>query len=425
MKKILVVGSGGREHALVWKLSASQHISKIYCASGNAGIAHLTECISINPDDIIGLAKFAEKESIDLTIVGPEIPLTMGIVDSFRQRGLPIFGPDSQAAELEGSKVFAKEFMKKHNIPTADYQIFFSPDKAKKYVLDHGAPLTIKADGLAAGKGVFLAMTEKSALDAIETIMVKKAFGNAGKRIVIEEFLQGEEASFIVFTDGKTILPMPFSQDHKAVYEGDKGPNTGGMGAYSPAPVATPAVGEKVMERIMMPAIKGMAAEGRTYKGILYAGLMIVDGEPRLLEFNVRFGDPETQPLLMRMKSDMLPVLESVIEDNLQEVKIEWDPRPAVCVVMASSGYPGSYEKGKVISGLKEVEQMEDTQVFHAGTAFKNGQVVTNGGRVLGVTALGKTIQKAINQTYEAVSKINWEGVYYRRDIGNKALGHN
>ena len=425
MKKILVVGSGGREHALIWKLSASRNINKIYCASGNAGIAHLAECVSINPDDIAGLTKFAAKEAIDLTIVGPEIPLTMGIVDAFQKRGLPIFGPDSQAAELEGSKVFAKEFMKRHNIPTADYQIFFSPDKAKKYVLEHEAPLTIKADGLAAGKGVFLAMTEKEALDAIEAIMVKNAFGNAGKKIVIEKFLQGEEASCLVFTDGKTILPMPFSQDHKAVYEGDKGPNTGGMGAYSPAPVATPAVAEKVMERIMMPAIKGMAAEGKPYKGILYAGLMIVDGKPWVLEFNVRLGDPETQPLLMRMKSDMLPVLEAVIEDNLQSVQIQWDPRPAVCVVMAASGYPGSYEKGKIISGLEETRHMEDTQVFHAGTAFKNGQVVTNGGRVLGVTALGETIQKAIDQSYEAASQIEWEGVYYRRDIGKKALEHN
>jgi phosphoribosylamine--glycine ligase len=425
MKKILVIGSGGREHAIVWKLSASPEISKIYCAPGNGGISHLAECIPILADDIISLADFAEKESIDLTIVGPEAPLSMGIVDSFRQRGLHIFGPDSRAAELEGSKAFAKEFMKKYSIPTANYQIFSSPEEAKNYILDKGVPITIKADGLAAGKGVILAMTEKSALDAIGMIMVKKAFGDAGNRVIIEELLQGEEASFIVFTDGETIIPMPSSQDHKPVYEGDKGPNTGGMGAYSPAPVVTPEISEKIMNTIMAPTVQGMAAEGRVYKGILYAGLMIINGEPWVLEFNARFGDPETQPLLVRMKSELLPVLEAITTNTLREVQIEWDQRPAICVVMASSGYPGSYKKGKLISGLEEAEQMEDTQIFHSGTALENGQLVTNGGRVLGVTALGGSIQEAINQAYKAVSKITWEGVYFRRDIGNKALKRN
>ncbi|MBN2467151.1 MAG: phosphoribosylamine--glycine ligase [Deltaproteobacteria bacterium] len=422
MKKILVVGSGGREHSLVWKLSASSTRSKIYCAPGNAGIARQAECIPVKAEDIAGLTNFARQESVDLTVVGPEIPLTMGIVDSFREHGLLIVGPDSQAAALEGSKVFAKDFMKKYNIPTGDYRVFDSPDEARAYVRKHGTPLTVKADGLAAGKGVFVVMTEEEALTAIETILDRKAFGAAGKRIVVEEFLQGEEASFIVFTDGTTILPMPFSQDHKAVYDGDKGPNTGGMGAYSPAPVGTPEVHEKVMKKIMMPAIEGMATEGRKYQGILYAGLMIINGDPWVLEFNVRFGDPETQPLLMRMKSDLLPVLEAIGNGSLHKTRIEWDAGAAVCVVMASSGYPGRYEKGKIISGLEEAESINDAQVFHAGTARSGGHIVTNGGRVLGVTALGGTIQKAIDHTYKAVAKINWDGVYYRRDIGHKAL---
>jgi phosphoribosylamine--glycine ligase len=422
MKKILVVGSGGREHTLVWKLYSSPKIGKIYCAPGNAGISRQSECIPLHADDIEGLADFAEKESIDLTVVGPEIPLTMGIVDLFQKRGLAIYGPQSQAAALEGSKAFSKEFMKKYAIPTADYQTFVRPEEANKYILKKGTPLVVKADGLAAGKGVILAMDEKDALNAIDSIMVKKEFGEAGNKVVIEEFIRGEEASFLAFTDGKTILPMPSSQDHKAIYDGDKGPNTGGMGAYSPAPVVTPEVSEKVMERIMIPTIRGMAAEGRTYRGILYAGLMINRGEPLVLEFNARFGDPETQPLLIRMKSDLLPVLEATIAGNLQDVTIEWDQRPAVCVVMASSGYPGTYEKGKIIAGLSEADHVSDAVVFHAGTAWKNGQIITNGGRVLGVTARGNTIEDAISQAYKAAAKITWEGVYYRRDIGGKAL---
>jgi phosphoribosylamine---glycine ligase len=422
MKKILVIGSGGREHTIVWKLSSSSKIGKIFCAPGNAGISRQAQCISIHAEDISGLANFAEKESIDLTVVGPEAPLSMGIVDIFQKRGLIICGPSAQAAELEGSKAFAKEFMKKYNIPTADHTTFSSPQQAKKHVKEHGTPLVVKADGLAAGKGVILAMTEKEALDAIDSIMIKKDFGAAGNKVVIEKLLRGEEASFLAFTDGETVVPMPSSQDHKAIYDGDQGPNTGGMGAYSPAPVVTPAISEKVMKKIMIPTIKGMAAEGRKYRGILYAGIMIKDGEPWVLEFNTRFGDPETQPLLVRMKSDLLPVLGATITGTLQEIKIEWDARPAVCVVMASSGYPGTYEKGEIISGLEAAEQVKEAFVFHAGTAWKNGNIVTNGGRVLGVTALGDTIREAINQAYKAVSTIAWKGAFYRKDIGSKAL---
>jgi len=425
MKKVLVIGSGGREHTLVWKLSTSPKITEIYCAPGNAGISRLAQCVPISADDIVGLTDFAQKKSINLTVVGPETPLVMGIVDSFRRKGLSICGPDARAAELEGSKAFAKEFMKKYHIPTAGYQVFSGSMKAKEYVMDHGTPLAIKADGLAAGKGVILARTEKVALDAIEKIMVRKVFGDAGNRVVIEEFLQGEEASFIVFTDGDNVVPMPSSQDHKPIYDGDKGPNTGGMGALSPAPVVTPEVSKKIMEKIMIPTIKGMAAEGRIYKGVLYAGLMIKNGDPWVLEFNARFGDPETQPLLLRMKSDLFPVLEATVAGDLHEISIEWDQRPAVCVIMASSGYPGSYKRGKVIFGLEEVERMEDIQVFHAGTTLKNGNIVTNGGRVLGVSALGSTIQEAINHAYKSVSKITWDGVFYRRDIGSKALKSN
>ena len=422
MKKILVIGSGGREHTIVCKLSSSPKIGKIFCSPGNAGISRQAQCISISAEDISGLANFAEKESIDLTVVGPEAPLTMGIVDFFQKRGLTICGPSAQAAELEGSKAFAKKFMKKYNIPTADHTTFSSPEQAKKHVRERGTPLVIKADGLAAGKGVILAMTEKEALDAIDSIMIKKDFGTAGNKVVIEELLRGEEASFLAFTDGETVVPMPSSQDHKAIYDGDQGPNTGGMGAYSPAPVVTAEISEKAMKKIMIPTIKGMAAEGRKYRGILYAGLMIDKGEPWVLEFNTRFGDPETQPLLIRMKNDLLPVLEATIAGTLKEIKIEWDARPAVCVVMASSGYPGTYEKGKIISGLEAAEQVKEAFVFHAGTTWKNGNIVTNGGRVLGVTALGDTIREAINQAYKAVSTIAWEGAYHRKDIGSKAL---
>ena len=422
MKKILVVGGGGREHALVWKLAASPKVEKVFCAPGNAGISSQAECVDISAEDIHGLAAFAEKEGIDLTVVGPEGALTLGIVDVFTERGMAICGPTASAAELEGSKAFSKDFMKKYTIPTAAYRTFTDSDEAKRYVREQGAPITVKASGLAAGKGVILAMTEAEAIKAIDDIMTKKSFGDAGDTVVVEEFLRGEEASFIVFTDGKTIVPLPTSQDHKAVYDGDRGPNTGGMGAYSPAPVVTPELSDKIMSTVMVPTIEGMAKEGRPYKGFLYAGLMINDGELSVLEFNARMGDPETQPLLIRMKNDLFDVLEAIVAETLDSVDVLWDERASVCVVMASSGYPGSYEKGKTITGLDACEGLADTVVFHAGTALKDGRIVTSGGRVLGVTALGMTVKEAIEKSYEATAKITWDGVYYRKDIGKKAL---
>jgi len=420
--KILVVGGGGREHALVWKIAQSPKVSNIFCAPGNAGISEQATLVPIKANDLNGLLNFASREKIDLTIVGPEEPLTKGIVDLFESKGLTIFGASQKAAELEGSKAFAKEMMKKYRVPTSSYEIFEDPKKAKDYIRRQGAPIVVKADGLAAGKGVILCKTVGEALKSIDQIMVEKIFGEAGNRVVVEEYLVGEEASYIAFTDGKAILAMASSQDHKQVFDGDQGPNTGGMGAYSPAPVVTDEVHEKIIEKILRPIIQGMGEEGRPYKGVLYAGLMIHEGHPKVLEFNARFGDPETQPVLMRMKGDIIPILGACIEGNLSRYKIEWDSRAAVCVVMASKGYPGDYEKGEPISGLKEVSQMEDIFVFHAGTALKDGQMSTNGGRVLGVTGLGKDIPRAIERTYQAVQKISWQGVHYRKDIGQKAL---
>jgi phosphoribosylamine--glycine ligase len=420
--KVLVVGSGGREHALVWKIAQSPRVEKIYCAPGNAGIARMAECLSISSDNIKGLAARAEKEKIDLTVVGPEAPLTLGMADVFRARGLRVFGPTQKAAEIEGSKAFTKELMKKYGIPTGKSETFTSHPAAAKYVRERGAPLVVKADGLAAGKGVIICRTVEEALSALDLILVQKAFGAAGAKVVVEEFLEGEEASFLAFSDGETVLPLPTSQDHKAIYDNDQGPNTGGMGAYSPAPVVTEKLHREVMEKIMIPTVRGMAREGRKYQGVLYAGLMIKDDRPKVLEFNARFGDPEAQPLLMRLKSDLVPVLEATIDGKLSGQKMELDARSSVCVVMASGGYPGSYEKGKVISGLEEAAEVGDAFVFHAGTAFKEGRVVTNGGRVLGVTALGNGIQEAIQRAYEAVAKISWEGAYYRKDIGQKGI---
>lgn len=420
--KVLVVGGGGREHALVWKIAQSPRVKKVYCAPGNAGIAELAECPPISAEDVNSLLELAQKEKIDLTVVGPEVPLTLGIVDKFKAKGLGIFGPDQRAAEIEGSKAFAKFLMKKYGIPAADFQVFADFSSAWKYVQEKSYPLVIKADGLAAGKGVIICNNRDEAKAALTQIMLDKAFGEAGKKVVVEEYLSGEEASFLAFTDGEKILPLPSAQDHKPIYEGDRGPNTGGMGAYSPAPVVTDEVHKQVMEEIMIRAIRGLAAEGRKYQGVLYAGLMIKDGRAKVLEFNARFGDPETQPLLLRMKSDIVPVFEAVIDGYLDRVKVEWDRRAAVCVVMASQGYPGTYEKGKIISGLEEAAKIPNTYIFHAGTALKEGKIVTNGGRVLGVTALGDNIAEAINQAYKAVEKISWDGVYYRRDIGQKAL---
>jgi len=420
---VLVIGGGGREHTLVWKIAQSPLVKKIYCIPGNAGIDKLAECLKM---DIEGnfdqLAEFAKEKNINLTVVGPEDPLANGIVDHFQKFGLKIFGPTKSATEIESSKVFSKEFMIRHNIPTAKAEIFDDPDKAKSYIKKVGAPIVVKADGLAKGKGVFPCRELQKAIDAVDLIMINREFGDAGNKIVVEEFMEGEEASFIAFTDGKTVLPTASSQDHKPIFDGDKGPNTGGMGAYSPAPVVTDEVHELIMETIMKPTIKGMLAEGIPYKGALYAGLMISDGKPRVVEFNARFGDPESQAVLPRMKSDIVPIIMACIDGTLDKMEIEWTERPAVCVVMASKGYPGSYEKGKVISGLNDVSKMTDVMVFHAGTAKKDGEIVTSGGRVLGVTALGDTIKDAIDKAYDAVKKISFDGAYYRNDIGYRAL---
>jgi phosphoribosylamine--glycine ligase len=420
--KVLVIGSGGREHALVWKIALSPKVKKIYCAPGNAGIAQQADCLPISAEDVNGLTAWAEKEKVDLTIVGPEAPLTQGIVDAFQTRGLRIFGPTQKAAEIEGSKAFAKELMQKYGIPTGESRTFHDHGAAVQYVRKIGAPLVVKADGLAAGKGVIICRTLEEALAALDLIMVKKSFGSAGEKVVLEEFLEGEEASFLGFTDGETVVPLPTSQDHKPIFDHDQGPNTGGMGAYSPAPVVNEKVHREVMEKIMIPTVQGMFREGRKYRGVLYAGLMIHNNQAKVLEFNARFGDPEAQPLLMRMKSDLIPVLEATMDGNLSRLKVEWEDRSAVCVVMASGGYPGSYEKGKIISGLEEASRVPHSFVFHAGTGMKEGKIVTNGGRVLGVTALGDGIREAILRAYEAVGKISWEGSYYRKDIGQKAL---
>ncbi len=420
--KILVVGSGGREHALVWKLAQSPRVDKIFCAPGNAGIARQAQCVDIGAEDIDKLFDFAVQEKIDLTVVGPEVSLTLGIVDRFTEAGLRIFGPAERGAVLEGSKVFTKDLLAKYNIPSGSYQVFSEPQAALAYLDTVSGPLVVKADGLAAGKGVILCRNPAEAGEAVQQIMADRAFGSAGDRIVIEEFLEGEEASFLAFTDGKTVLPLPSSQDHKAAYDGDKGPNTGGMGAYSPAPVVTDELHKQVMEEVMLPTVQAMAAEGRPYKGVLYAGLMIKKGRARVLEFNCRFGDPECQPLLMRLRSDLVEVIEAVIDERLDEIELDIDPRPTVCVVMAAGGYPGAYEKGHEIHGLKEAVKQENVVVFHAGTGEKNGRIVATGGRVLGITALGETLPDAIAAAYETVKMIHWDDCYFRTDIGQKAL---
>jgi phosphoribosylamine--glycine ligase len=420
--KVLVIGSGGREHALVWKLSQSEKVKNIYCAPGNAGIKKLATCVKIKADDIDALLEFALKEAVDLTVVGPEDALSRGIVDRFEEEGLRIFGPSAAAAELEGSKVFSKDFLKKYSIPSAAYKVFAKPGGAKKYIDKIGAPCVIKADGLAAGKGVIVCQTKSEARDAVDLIMKDKAFGKAGNRLIIEEFLEGEEASFIAFVDGETILPLPSSQDHKAVFEGDRGPNTGGMGAYSPAPVMDDAMTMRVMNEVMLPTVRGMAEEGRPFKGMLYAGMMINNDQINVLEFNCRFGDPECQPLLMRLQTDLVDIFEQAIDGTLDEIELDIDPRPTVCVVMASQGYPGSYETGKPITGLVNAAKLKDVVVFHAGTTIDNRRTVTAGGRVLGVTAMDSTISKALERAYKAVDKIKWKGCYFRRDIGHRAL---
>ncbi len=420
--KVLVIGSGGREHSLVWKIHQSRKVEKIYCAPGNAGMKSLAERVDIAADDVESLLEFARKKEIDLTVVGPESSLVAGIVDLFEENGLRIFGPTGKAAELEGSKVFAKEFLKKYKIPSASFRVFTDRKKAKKYIDKKGAPIVVKADGLAAGKGVIVAGTVREAKDAVDLIMLEKAFGEAGKTVVIEECLVGEEASFIAFTDGKTILPLPTSQDHKPIFENDEGPNTGGMGAYSPAPVVTPELADYVMENVMIPAVKGMEKEGRPFKGMLYAGLMIDGDDINVLEFNCRFGDPEAQPLLMRLRSDIIDILGACIDGTLDEAEMKIDPRPTVCVVMSSGGYPAAYAKGKMIKGLTRASKVLGVKVFHAGTAIKNSRTVSAGGRVLGVTAVGKNLEEAIGRAYKAVGYIHWTGCYFRNDIGAKAL---
>ncbi len=420
--KVLVIGSGGREHALVWKIKQSQKVKKVFCAPGNAGIEKIARCVDISATDIPSLVDFASKKGIDLTVVGPEAALVEGIVDTFEAKGLRIFGPNRKAAILEGSKVFTKEFLKKYNIPTADFEVFTDGKKAKEYIRKKGAPLVVKADGLAAGKGVIVARSVQEAYDAVDTMLSEKAFGEAGAKIVIEECLQGEEASFIAFTDGKTIAPLPTSQDHKAIFDGDKGPNTGGMGAYSPAPVVTDEISRYVIEKIMLPTLKGMEKEDRPFKGMLYAGLMISKGEVNVLEFNCRFGDPEAQPLLMRLKSDIVDICNSCIDGTLAACTMKIDPRPTACVVMSSGGYPGNYKTGKTIKGLSQAAEIPSVEIFHAGTAAKHKRIVTSGGRVLGVTAIGKSLDEALGRAYRAVGEISWSGSYYRNDIGAKAM---
>jgi len=419
--KVLVVGGGGREHSIVWKLTQSPRVTRVYCAPGNAGIAREARTVPIDATDIEALVEFAVKEGIDLTCVGPELPLTLGIVDAFEKAGLRIFGASRAAAEIEGSKVFTKDLLAKYDIPTGAYRVFDDADDAKRYLREIGAPIVVKADGLAAGKGAIVCHTLQEAEEAVSMCLENRAFGEAGDRIVIEEFLVGEEASFLAFSDGKTVLPMATSQDHKPIFDGDKGPNTGGMGAYSPAPVVTPELFEQTMNEIMIPTVQAMAAEGRPYKGVLYAGLMIRDGRARVLEFNARFGDPEAQPLFMRMDGDLAEVMEAVIDERLEEVNLQWQDDATICVVMASGGYPGSYQKGKVITGIDEADALPDVKVFHAGTAQENGNFVTSGGRVLGVTARGKDIPQAIERAYQACALIKWEGAQYRKDIGEKA----
>jgi len=420
--KVLVIGSGGREHALVWKIGQSPKVSQIYCAPGNAGISQLAQCINIDASNIEKLADFAQKENIDLTVVGPELPLSKGIVNEFNKQGLRIFGPSKEATEIESSKVFSKHLMKKYNIPTANYEVFQNSEEAFDYIKQQTFPLVIKADGLAAGKGVFIVKNLVQARDVLDVLMEKKKFGEAGRQVVIEEFLEGEEVSILAFCDGKTVVPMVSSQDHKRIFDNDQGPNTGGMGAYSPVPFYPDKLEKRVLEEILKPTIKGLRSEGREYKGVLYAGLILTKEGPKVLEFNARFGDPETQVVLPRLKTDLVDILNAVIEGSLHKINIEWKNNSAVCVVMASGGYPEEYQKGKIINGLEKLEEMRDVVAFHAGTKFQDEMVITSGGRVLGITVWDETISKAKKKAYEGVEKINFEDMYYRKDIAAKAI---
>lgn len=418
--RVLVVGGGGREHALIWKLKQSPRVKEIFCAPGNAGIASLATCVNIDAADIPGLLTFAKDRGIDLTMVGPEAPLCAGIVNRFLEAGLKIFGPSKAAAEIEGSKVVAKDIMAKYGIPTAKYAAFTKPEDAVAYINQNGAPCVVKADGLAAGKGVIVATDKETALAAVRSIMIDRDFGGAGDCLVVEECLVGEEVSILAFTDGVNVIPMVSSQDHKRIFDNDQGPNTGGMGAYAPAPVYTPAVHRQAMDEIIIPMIRALDAEGRTYRGVIYAGLMITSQGPKVLEFNARFGDPETQPVLTLLETDLVDIVDAILENRLDSIEIKWKKQSSVCVVLASGGYPGPYEKGKVIKGLDLVPA--DVMVFHAGTAIKNGEVVTAGGRVLGVTAVGPDILSAIKSAYRAIEKISFDGMQYRKDIGYRAI---
>jgi phosphoribosylamine--glycine ligase len=424
--KVLVIGKGGREHALVWKLAQSPRVERVFCAPGNAGTASDGVNVPLDPLAFDRLTAFARKEQVGLTVVGPEEPLAAGIVDAFQKAGLRIFGPSRDAAQVEASKVFAKKLMRHADVPTADFRICDHPDPARHYIETREYPVVVKADGLAAGKGVVVCSTTEEAWAAIDRIMVREEFGRAvGRQVVIEKRLEGEELSVQALVGGRTIVPLPVTQDHKPALDNDRGPNTGGMGAYCPAPPGTPELLAEVESAILVPTVHALKRGRRPFRGVLYAGLMITNQGPRVLEFNCRFGDPETQPLLMRLKSDLLDLLEATVDDrlgDLPESAVVWDPRPAVCVVMASQGYPGPYNKGKVITGLAEAAKLPDVKVFHAGTKMENGLVVTDGGRVLGVTALGETLAEAKKNAYEAVGRIHFQGAFYRHDIADKAL---
>ncbi|MBI3571661.1 MAG: phosphoribosylamine--glycine ligase [Gammaproteobacteria bacterium] len=422
--KVLVIGGGGREHALAWKIAQSPKVGKIFVAPGNAGSAREPKCenAAVQAEDVDGLLKFAQANKIELTLVGPEIPLVLGVVDRFKAAGLRCFGPTKAAAQLEGSKAFTKDFLARHKIPTAAYGNFTDVGRAETFIKKMGAPIVVKADGLAAGKGVIIAQTINEASAAVRDMLAGNAFGKAGHRVVVEEFLEGEEASFIVMVDGKHILPLATSQDHKRVGNGDTGPNTGGMGAYSPAPVVTPAMHARIMREVIEPTVRGMAAEGHPYSGFLYAGVMIGrDGVPKVLEYNCRFGDPETQPVMLRLQSDLVELVEAALDGRLDKIEATWDHRPALGVVMAAGGYPGAHKKGDVIAGLPTADAL-DAKVFHAGTALWDGNVVTSGGRVLCVTALGATVGAAQKRAYEVARKISWAGAQYRTDIGFRAV---
>ena len=418
----LVIGGGGREHTLVWKLAQSKKVTKLYAAPGNPGMKDLAECVDLDIADLDGLADWAEKHAIDLTVVGPEAPLVAGIVDVFKVRGLTIFGPSAKAAEIEGSKIFSKELMEKYGVPTAFFKVCDNLADARAFVEEKGAPIVIKADGLAAGKGVVVAMTRDEALAALDEMMGAHKFGSAGNRVVIEEFMEGEEASLLAFTDGKTIVPMLAAQDHKRVNDGDQGPNTGGMGAYCPAPVMTDALKEKTVKEVLRPIVDALAKEGRPYSGCLYAGLMIKGDSVKVVEFNARFGDPETQVVLPLLKSDLAEIMVACANGTLTPDLVEWSDKAAVCVVMASGGYPASYKKGIPITGLKAANAMDDVVVFHAGTREEDGKILTNGGRVLGVTAVADDIPSAQQKAYDAVDKIHFDGAHYRQDIAWRAL---